>query len=210
MHCDTMLAGRGCGAMASSGRSHICLANSEMEEIMGGLTIWWHGRRLALRQKWFRERHSYVAGIWRLEGIIVVLLALVATAAYSQDLGQRLTLTPSLSLGERYDDNIFATRTDKQHDFITVLSPGIHAQYLPTAPTIGTQFDLDYHASIEFFADHSSENNVGHNLLLTLDSPLTPSLQVSLRELLLITDNVLARDQRLSDPTGLRPASQQQ
>jgi hypothetical protein len=181
-----------------------------MEEIMGGLTIWWHGRRLALRQKWLQEGHSYVAGIWRLEGIIVVLLALVVTAAYGQEPSQRLTLTPSLSLGERYDDNIFSDRTNKQHDFITVLSPGIRVQYLTPAPTIGTQFDFDYRANIEFFADHSSENNVGHRLLLTLASPLAPSLDVRLRELLVITDNPLGRDERLSDPTGLRPVSQQQ
>src|SRR5713101_8229891 len=85
----------------------------------------WKGRRLALRQRRRQEGHSYAAGIWRLQGIIVVLLALVATAAYGQEPSQRLTLTRSLSVGERYDDNIFETRTNKQHDFITVLSPGI-------------------------------------------------------------------------------------
>ena len=181
-----------------------------MEEMMGGLTMWWRGRRLAPRQQRRQEGHRYVVGLWRLQGIIVVLLALVAVAAYGQEPSQRLTLTPSLSLGERYDDNIFATQTDKQHDFITVLSPGIRAQYLPTAPTLGTQFDFDYRADIEFFADHSSQNNVGHRLSLTLASPLAPSLDVSLREFLLITDNPLGRDERLSNPTGLRPASQQQ
>jgi hypothetical protein len=183
-----------------------------MEAIMGGLPIWWRGRRLALRQQWSQEGYRNTAGIWRFRGIIVVLLTLIVTAAYGQE-GQeptRLTLTPSLSLGERYDDNIFESNTNKQHDFITVLSPGIRVHYLPTAPTLGTQFDFDYRASIEFFADHSSENNVGHLLSLMLDSPLSPSLQVSVRELLLITENPLARDQRLSDPTGLRPASQQQ
>jgi hypothetical protein len=151
-----------------------------------------------------------VVGIRRLQAIIVGLLALVATAAYGQEPSQRLTLIPSLSLGERYDDNIFETTTNKQDDFITVISPGIRVQYLPTAPTLGTQFDLDYRADIEFFADHSSQNNVGHRLSLTLVSPLAPSLDVRLRELLVITNNPLDRDESLSPPTGLRPASQQQ
>ena len=182
---------------------------------MGDLTMWWRGRRLAPRQQRHQERHRYVAGLWRLQGIIVVWLTLVAVAAYGQEPSQRLTLTPSLSLGERYDDNIFTTQTDKQHDFITVLSPGIHAQYLSPAPTLGTQFDFDYRADIEFFADHSSQNNVGHPLSLTLASPLAPSLDVNLREFLLITDNPLGRNQQLSNqqlsnPTGFRPASQQQ
>src|SRR4029453_72126 len=145
-----------------------------MEEIMGGLTVWWRGRRLALRQQWSKKGYRNTAGIWRVQGIIVVLLTLVVTAAYGQE-GQeptRLTLTPSLSLGERYDGNIFETQTNKQHDFITVLSPGIRVQYLPTAPTLGTQFDFDYRAAIEFYADHSSQNNVGHLLSLTLCPPL--------------------------------------
>src|SRR4029450_10138893 len=183
-----------------------------MEEIMGGLTIWWRGRRLALRQQWSQEGYRNTAGIWRVPGVIVGLATPVVTAAYGQE-GQeptRLTLTPSLSLGERYDDNIFEDPTNKQHDFITVLSPGIRVQYLPTAPTLGTQFDFDYRAAIEFFADHPSENHVGHRLSLMLDSPLAPSLDVRFRDLLLITEDPLGRDQPLSNPTGSRPVSQQQ
>src|SRR4029450_5978138 len=209
-----MLAGRNCRDKANATRSYVCLASSGMEKIMNGVMRWWRGRRGAPRQQRCQEGHSYAVGAWRRQrtavGIICLLFTLVATAASGQEPSQRLTLTPSLSLGERYDDNIFATQTNKQHDFITVLSPGIRVHYLPTAPTLGTQFDFDYRANIEFFADHSSENNVGHFLSLMLDSPLSPSLQVSVRELLLIPENPLARDQRLSDPTGLRPASQQQ
>ena len=177
---------------------------------MGDLTIWWRGKRLALRQQWCQEGHRNAAGIWRLRGIIVALLTLVATAAYGQEPSQRLTLTPSLSLGERYDDNLFETRTNKQHDFITVLSPGIRAQYLPTAPALGTQLDFDYRAAFEFFADHSSENNIAHRLSLTLASPLTPSLQVRVRELLQVSEDPAGRDERLGVPLGLRPVSQQQ
>ena len=177
---------------------------------MKGVTRWWCRRRWTPRQRRRQEGYNYAAGSWRLQEIVVALFVLVATAVYGQESSQRLTLTPLLSLGERYDDNIFTTPTDKQHDFVTVLSPGIRAQYLTTAPTIGTQFDFDYRANIEFFADHSSQNNVGHRLSLMLASPLAPSLDVSLRDLLLITEDPLGRNERLSDPTGLRPVSQQQ
>lgn len=175
---------------------------------MGGLTIWRRGKRLALRQQ-RQEGQNCVVGIWRLQGIIVGLLALIVTAAYGQEPSQRLTITPSLSFGERYDDNVFKTQTDKQDDFISVISPGIRVQYLPTALTPGTLFDFDYRAAIEFFADHSSQNNVDHRLALTLVSPLAPSIDVRLRELFRITEDPLARDERLSDPTGSRPASEQ-
>src|SRR4029450_4704529 len=208
-----MLAGRNCRDKANATRSYVCLASSGMEKIMNGVMRWWRGRREAPRQQRRQEGSSYAAGTWRWQrtvvGISCLLFTLVATAASGQEPSQRLTLTPSLSLGERYDDNIFETQTNKQHDFITVLSPGIRVQYLSPAPTLGTQLDFDYRAAIEFYADHSSQNNVGHLLSLTLASPLAPSLQVSMRELLLITNNPLARGERLSNPTGFRPASQQ-
>ena len=181
---------------------------------MNSVMRWWRGRRWVPRQQRCQKGYSYAAGTRRRQGITVgisfLLFTLVATAASGQEPGQRLTLTPSLSLGERYDDNIFETQTNKQHDFITVLSPGIRVQYLSPAPTLETQLDFNYRADIEFYADHSSQNNVGHLLSLTLASPLAPSLQVSMRESLVITTNPLARGEQLFSPTGFRPASQQQ
>ena len=172
---------------------------------MGNVIIWWRGRSQAPRQ-----HRRQAAGIWRLQGIAVgislLLLAVVAPVAY----GQRLLLTPSLSIGERYDDNIFETQTDKQDDFITVLSPGIRVQYLPPELTPGTpQLDFDYRADVQFFADHSSQNDVAHRLSLTLASPLAPSLDVRLRNLFVVTEDQFARDERLGNPTGLRPISDQ-
>src|SRR4030095_2265178 len=214
-----MLAGRNCRDKANATRSYVCLASSGMEKIMNGVMRWWRGRGGGARQQRREEGHSYAVGAGRRQrtavGISCLLFTLVATAASGQEPSQRLTLRPSLSLGERYDDNIFTTQTNKQHDFITVLSPGIQAQYLSPAPTLGRQFDFDYRANIEFFADHSSQNNVGHKLSLTLASPLAPSLDVHFREFLLIPDtpperNQQLSNQQLSNPTGFRPASQQQ
>jgi hypothetical protein len=185
-------------------------ARSGMEGMMGGLTMWWHGRKLAFGQQRRQEGNSHAAGTWRRQrvagGISLLLLTLVATAAY----GQRLTLTPSLSVEERYDDNIFESRTRKTDDFVTVVSPGIHLQYLPTEPTPGTQLDFDYRADFESFADNSSQNQVAHRLSLTFESQLAPSLRVRLRDLLLVTDDPLGLTERLGNPTGLRPASEQQ
>src|SRR5438874_4443040 len=129
-----MLAGRNDGETANVGRSHVYLGNIGMEELMNEIARWWRGRRLAPRQQRRQAWHSYATGIWRRHGSVVgssfLLCLLVATAASGQEPSQRLTLTPSLSIGERYDDNIFETQTNKQHDFITVISPGIHVRYL--------------------------------------------------------------------------------
>ena len=178
-----------------------------MEEMMGRLTIWWCGRRLAPRQQRRQKENSHGASTWRLQGgtvgISLLLLALIVPAAY----GQRLTLTPSLCVGERYDDNIFQTRTNKTDDFITILSPGIRVQYLSTAPTPETQLDFDYRADAELFADNSSQDQLAHRASLTFASQLAPSLTLRVRDLLLVTEEPFGRDERLDDPTGLRPRS---
>lgn len=176
---------------------------------MGRLTTWWCGRRLAPRQQRRQKRHSHGVGTWRLQGgtvgISLLLLALIVPAAH----GQRLTLTPSLSIGERYDDNIFQTRTNTTDDFITILSPGIRVQYLSTEPTPETRLDFDYRADVEWFADNSSQDQVAHRASLTFASQLAPSLTVHVRDLFLVTDEPFDRDERLGDPTGLRPRSLQ-
>ena len=41
-------------------------------------------------------------------------------------------ITPSLSIGELYDDNIFFTDTNRKQDFFTRVSPGIQAGYQST------------------------------------------------------------------------------
>src|SRR5439155_18209286 len=141
-----MLAGRGCDAMANTGRSYARQASSGMEGIMGDLMMWWRGRRLTSRKQRRQEEYSYAAGHWRLHRVAVGLSALVfilvTTAASGQEPSQRLTITPSLSIGERYDDNIFETQTNKQHDFIIVLSPCIHVLLYSLMLTPGNPYFL--------------------------------------------------------------------
>lgn len=176
---------------------------------MSDLMMWWGRRRLAPRQQRHQEGHGLTESIWQLQGVTagisLLLLALVTTAAY----GQRLTLTPSLSVGERYDDNVFQTRSNKTDDFITILSPGIRVQYLSTEPTPETRLDFDYRAEFEWFADNTSQNQLAHRASLTLASQFAPSLTVDVRDLLLVTEEPFERDERLDNPTGLRPRSLQ-
>ena len=176
---------------------------------MDRITTGWCGRGLASRQQGCQKSNNPVASPWRLQGMTVgislLLLALIVPAAY----GQRLTLTPSLSIGERYDDNIFQTRTNTTDDFITILSPGIRVQYLSTKPTPETRLDADYRADVEWFADNASQDQVAHRASLTLASQLAPSLTVQVRDLFVVTDEPFQRNERLDDPTGLRPRSQQ-
>jgi len=62
------------------------------------------------------------------------------------------TITPSITVNEKYNDNLFLTRTDREDDFITRISPAITLEYRPS-----TYFDmsLDYGFNFRFYADHN-------------------------------------------------------
>jgi len=134
-------------------------------------------------------------------------ISLLAVAPVSE--AQRLTLTPFLSLGERYDDNIFQTFKNRTDDFITLVSPGICANYVSTAPTPDTTFHLDYQANFESFARHSSENQISHRGSLGFASQLTPALSLRVTDILVSTEEPRDRTDVINQFAGLRPASEQ-
>lgn len=179
---------------------------------MGGLMLWRRRKQRTLRPRQSQESNGQTPGTGQLQGmalgISLLFLACFTTTAYSQ----RLTLTPSLTIEERYDDNIFqrSRAGGKTDDFVTTLSPGIRLQYIATEPTPDTRFDIDYRLAFEAFAEHSNQNQLAHHFSLTLASQLAPSLAVRLRDLLVVSEEPLGRNERLDDPTGLRPVSQQQ
>jgi len=76
-------------------------------------------------------------------------------------------LTPSISLREEYDDNIFLTADNEEDDFITTITPGISLGY----DTERLKLSLDYRFIAWFYMHHSSENEISHNV--QLDSTLT-------------------------------------
>jgi hypothetical protein len=133
--------------------------------------------------------------------------SLLAVAPVSE--AQRLTLTPFLSLGERYDDNIFLTFRNRTDDFITLVSPGICANYVSAAPTPDTEFHLDYQANFESFARHSSENQISHRGSLSFSSRLTPALSLRVTDTLVSTEEPRDRTDVINQFAGLRPASEQ-
>lgn len=179
---------------------------------MEGLRVWQGGR---LQMQGPQESSAMYGSLrsarrpWKtISGLSLVVLACLVTTVYSQ----RLTLTPSLSVEERYDDNIFqaSRRTSDTEDFVTRLTPGIRVQYLSTEPAPDTRLDFDYQAAIDIFADHGSQNQVAHRVALALSSQLSRSLAARVRELLIVTEEPFGRQERLDEPTGLRPGSLQQ
>jgi hypothetical protein len=130
-------------------------------------------------------RHAIVRSV-RLYHLLLVFL-LISPAV---SLGQRLVVTPSLAVGERYDDNIFQ-ENDKEDDFVTVITPGINLLY---RPSVNTSLDFTYRPSLEFFKDHSDENQVSHYLLFKTQGPVSRRLTMNLYNRLVITDEPADRD----------------
>jgi polysaccharide biosynthesis protein VpsM len=74
---------------------------------------------------------------------------------------------PSLAVKEQYDDNVFWTPSNKKHDFITTVTPGMGLEL----PFSDNKLKFDYKADIARFADNDSQNAVNHyvNGLLELN-----------------------------------------
>lgn len=119
-------------------------------------------------------------------------------------LSQIFSVTPSLTVGERYDDNIFQRDTNKTDDFITVITPGIELRYVPSRET---QIDFDYKPSFEFFANETNANQISHRLLLDLKAALSRRLQVGLKERLTITEEPGDRIREVIREDGTRETS---
>jgi hypothetical protein len=133
---------------------------------------------------------------------IAVILLVFTADVY----GQILTLTPSLSLGERYDDNIFQNDNDKVYDFVTIITPGVNLHYVPT-----TDIDLtfEYLPSFQIFARNPDENFIGHRLLFDFAFPLSRILSLGVSDGLIITQEPGDRTVDIDQATGLREVSQQ-
>jgi hypothetical protein len=152
-----------------------------------------------------QEREELMTkGTWGWTCILTVLLASVLGPALAW--GQVLTLTPSLTVGEEYDDNIFQDPDNEVDDFITTISPAIQLRYLPRAETALT---FEYQPSLQIFAENSDENYASHRLSLDFDSPLSRRFALKVSDLLVITEEPSDRERRFDDIAG-NPDERQQ
>src|SRR6185503_17771953 len=86
-------------------------------------------------------------------------------------------LTPSLSVGESFDDNIFRSHTAREYDFITSVTPGLQLAYQSTPLTL----NLAYSSTYQKFVRHPELDNFGDNQVGTATFSYVPeSLPLSL------------------------------
>src|SRR5262245_419064 len=119
---------------------------------------------------------------------------------------QRLLLVPFLSVGERYDDNIFLTPSPKENDFITIPAGGVRLRYVPSRATFGS---FDYRVGGEIFARHSDQNAISNQGELRFASQLNPFLSFDVRDTFISTTEPQQKFVGINQATGLREISQQ-
>lgn len=86
----------------------------------------------------------------------------IAAPARAMRLGA-FEIHPFIDVSEEYTDNVFASNTNKEGDFATVITPGIQLIY-PRAEK-RYRLELLYQATIEHFYRFSSENAVTHKAI---------------------------------------------
>ena len=110
--------------------------------------------------------------------------------------GQLFNVTPSLSVGERYDDNIFQDKRNTEDDYVTAVTPGIRLFYKPSEEM---QLEFDYRPTFEFFAQNADENEITQRLLFRLAAPLSRIFSVTMRDTFRITEESTERLVEIED-----------
>jgi hypothetical protein len=155
-----------------------------------------------------QEREEFMTkGTWGRTHLLTVLLVSVLGPASAW--GQVLTLTPSLTVGETYDDNIFQEADDEVDDFITTISPAIQLHYQPRTET---DLTFEYQPSFQIFAQNDDQNHVSHLLNLDFESPLSRRFALKVSDELEITEEPNDRIREvddISDNPDERPQSTQ-
>ncbi len=95
---------------------------------------------------------------------------------------QGITLSPSLTVSEEYDDNILLSATDRQHDFVTSVSPGLRLTLnkYPWTVTAAASLRAVYYARRSDL-NSSTDNRQGS---LAIEFRPTPRFSASLTDTL--------------------------
>jgi hypothetical protein len=111
-------------------------------------------------------------------GALAVVLALGLPGPPGAEAQPGFYATPSLSVGEVYDDNLFSTPTGRQTDFISRFSPALEAAYRSAPLTLLGRYGFD----AELYAEHPelNEAQVRQDASFEIQSRPTPTLRFGL------------------------------
>lgn len=86
--------------------------------------------------------------------IYLSTLFIICLLSAGEPVFAKLEITPSLKINESYNDNIYLTKTDREDDFITKISPAISLKYAIQPFDLSLDYSLDF----KFYGEHSDLN----------------------------------------------------
>ena len=117
---------------------------------------------------------------------IFALLMLTARLSFAQI---HKEFTPTISIIEEYDDNIYLSDSNEISSYITMVSPGFSFSFLGQH----TQLELEYAPTFVWYSESSVDSEVRHAGTLTFGQNLTEHLRFEL------TDTYIQSDDPLED-----------
>ncbi|RTZ95686.1 MAG: hypothetical protein DSY90_12695 [Deltaproteobacteria bacterium] len=125
-----------------------------------------------------------------------VIACVFFLAASSAD-GYQLSFTPSVSISEEYNDNIFLTSENEEDDFITTVSPGFVLELTQRENGLS----LAYTPGYSFYADHSEFNSWQHEAVLSAWLAATRNTRIEVEDAFLYTEDPAPETEILSPIT---------
>lgn len=112
--------------------------------------------------------------------LLLLFLAMLLVGKAGLALAESLTLTPSLTLSEEYDDNVLLSPTDRQSDFVTTVNPGLRLtlKESPWTVTAAASLRAVYYGERSEL-NSSTDNRQGH---FAIEFRPTPRLTASLSD----------------------------
>ncbi len=122
--------------------------------------------------------------------VLMTILVLLIPAGLGA--AEIFKVEPQLTVQEQFTDNVNLSSTNKQHDFITTISPGIRLAAIGQTASI----DVDYKLGVNFFAHESQNNYLSHELNANGVYSLSQNTTFRVREYFLRSDD--PREQQFS------------
>ena len=97
------------------------------------------------------------------------------------------TFTPRISVGLEYTDNVFLTKSNKENDYITTISPGFTAQILGKNSGAEILYDVGY----SMYDEYDEYDGWRHSVALSGWSDLSKNTRLELRDSFLYTEDPL-------------------
>jgi len=121
---------------------------------------------------------------------IFIVAACTLFLTTSITFGYQATFIPRISVNEEYTDNVFLTERNKEHDYITTISPGFTAQILGK----NSGAEISYDAGYSMYDEYDEYDSWRH------DARFSGWVQMAKNTRLEVNDSFLYTEDPLRDP----------